>query len=315
MKTFKRLFYALLSAALCVVACVPAQAVAEGKGVCYRVSGGRNELFLLGSIHIGSESMYPVCDEIADALSASDVLVLECDTENPSVVAQINAMMRYSDDDQLSDHLSAETYELLRQVCDQTGYSLAMMDRLRPWAVVSVFSLKSTAAEMGVADVSHAVALGVETQICALAGDKRRAYLETAVDQLAVLDGFSPELQEYLLQTVLRTILEPERYTQPGDADIAKWADWWQTGDADAFAASYLSGLEVDPEPELAREYHAGLVSKRNQTMAQGLQRLMESDEPHRYFAVVGLLHLALPNDSILSNLREMGYTVQKVGE
>ena len=49
-------------------------------GLLYRVTGGKSELYLLGSIHVGSEEMYPMGQHILDALEAADVLAFECDT-------------------------------------------------------------------------------------------------------------------------------------------------------------------------------------------------------------------------------------------
>ena len=43
-------------------------------GILYRVTGGKSDLYLLGSIHVGSEDMYPLGQHILDAMEAADVL-------------------------------------------------------------------------------------------------------------------------------------------------------------------------------------------------------------------------------------------------
>lgn len=303
-----------LCSVLCAAMLCPACSVAEGsEGICYRVTGGRNELFLLGSIHIGNESMYPVGEHILGALEYADVIVTECDTESGAVVGQLASMMSYPIGDTLQEHVSEETYALLGEVCAQTGYPIGMMNALRPWAVVSMLTVEASAAEMGVDDIQRSLSLGVERQMGALAGDKPRAYLETAAGQLSVMDGFSAELQEYMLKSVLLTILNPGEYVSPGDADVERWPEWWASGDAESFARSYENGLTSDPEPELMREYHDGLVTRRNLTMAESLRALMESETEHSYFAMIGLMHLVLPNDSVVKHLQDMGYTVERV--
>ena len=310
MKKLTKVFCALLCALLLPVFSACAEG---GAGICYRVTGGQNELFLLGTIHIGSEKMYPMGEHILSALQSADTLVMECDTESGAVLAQTTSMMSYPVGDTLDKHVSPETYAKLGEVCEKLGYSINMMNALRPWAVVSMLSLETTAAEMGADDIMQAIGLGVETQIGALAGDKPRAYLETAVEQLKVMDGFSPELQEYMLASTLEVILDPQESVQPMDADLSLWPEWWANGEADKFADSYLAGMKADPKPELMDEYHQGLVTNRNKTMADGLRALLESPDGLSCFAMVGLLHLVLPDDSVIDLLTDMGYTVERV--
>ena len=165
---------------------------------------------------------------------------------------------------------------------------------------------------MGTEDIAQAMELGVEQQIALLAEEKNVRYLETAREQLEVMDGFSPELQEYMLQTSCTSILYPELISEV-DASLSLWPHWWAQGNAEAFAQNYQDGMESDPEPELMQEYHDKLLFERNQRMAAGLREMLESEEEHSYFVTVGLLHLVLPQESIVYELEQMGYTVEKI--
>lgn len=299
-----------LSMSLCLML---APAMAEGsKGIFYRVNGGKNEMVILGSIHIGSEAMYPMGDHITNALSAADTLVFECDTESAEAMAATMSAMFYPQGETLQDHISAECYAAVEALAERTSYPVAYLNSLKPWAVMSMFSMISTAAVMGVEDINASMALGVESTIVSLAGVKEQTWLETTREQLAVMDHFSPALQEYLLQSTCDMILDPSTISG-SDADIKYWPEWWSKGDADAFATSYLEGEASDPKPELTAEYHDSLVTKRNGRMAQTLSELLEREEDHRYFVTIGLLHLVLPNDSVLSELEAMGYTVERI--
>ena len=55
-------------------------------GILYRVTGGKSELYLLGSIHVGSEDMYPMGQSILDALAdlGADFLMQEFQVGNKS---------------------------------------------------------------------------------------------------------------------------------------------------------------------------------------------------------------------------------------
>lgn len=306
----KRFMAAFCALALCALA---GKCGAEGStGIFYRVSGGKNDMVLLGSIHIGNEAMYPFGSHIMDALDAADVLVFECDTESEEALVAALTASTYPTGEKLSDHIGDECYEWLSRASEKLGYPVSAFQAFKPWAVMNTFALKTTAAEMGVDDLQTVMDLGVEKQVQALAGDKSRAWLETAQEQYDIMDGFSQELQEYLLQTACAVFLDPNEASGM-DADISKWPDWWREGNASAFASSYLDGMEADPKPQLMEEYHRKLVTERNRHMALGLKELLENEEDHSYFVTVGLLHLVLPDDSVVSELENMGYMVEQI--
>ena len=60
-------------------------------------------------------------------------------------------------------------------------------------------------------------------------------------------------------------------------------------------------------------EYHQALVTGRNRHMAQELVRMLEEDGSHSFFVTIGLMHLVLPQDSVLFELEQMGYTVERM--
>lgn len=282
----------------------------NSQGVLYRVSGGENEMYLLGSIHIGSREMYPFGQSIQKAILQADALVFECDTQSERAMADTRSLMQYAAGDELAAHVSAECMEKLSRVAEKAGYDMTALERLKPWAITSLFSMETLAAQMGTGDVSQASKLGVENAVHRYEKEKRILYLETASEQLGLMDAFSPSLQEYLLEDACNAILEPEKAL---DEDLRHWPEWWKTGNAQAFAETYLRGLEKEERPELTREYHETLMTRRNRSMAQSLAQMLEDSEIGDSFVTVGLMHLVLPNDSILDELQQMGYQVEKI--
>ena len=57
------------------------------------------------------------------------------------------------------------------------------------------------------------------------------------------------------------------------------------------------------------------MITRRNRRMAEGLRALLEDGEGEKIFVTVGLLHLVLPEDSVLGELKAMGYQVEQVLE
>jgi len=306
MKKRNRLF--LLLAAFIIAAVLLLQVRGESTGIFYRISGGKADLHILGSIHIGSREMYPLSRSIRNAISQADLLVFECDTESDAAKAETAQWMYYPPDDSLDNHIGPEVMEKLENVSRKLGYASETLKRFKPWAVTSMLSVETTAAQMGNWNAADASALGVEKQVRRLAGKKEIRTLETAGEQLGMMDAFSPALQEYLLDDACSTILLPE-----ADEELKKWPEWWANGDAEAFAESYRRSMREERDSLLAHEYHDSMISRRNRSMAEKLRELLEQETFESCFVTVGLMHLVLEEDSILAELQNMGYTVEKI--
>ncbi len=287
---------------------------AQVHGILYRATKGENTVYLLGSIHVGAKEMYPFGEAIQKAMAEADTFVFECDTEAPDALQTTLRLMYYPVGTKLKDQIAPALYQKLEQVCDKTGYPVTLFAAMKPWAVMTQLSMLSTAAEMGTADLEEAMNLGVETQVQAYVKEngKQVAYLETVEAQLTMMDQFSMPLQEWMLEGTLDVILDPSA-AEGMDASMADWPLWWREGNAKAFADSYYADeVEADKQP-LWEEYHQNLVNLRNQGMAESLQAMLDS-EPGTYLVTVGLLHLVLPEDSIVRHLEDMGYTVEWMG-
>ncbi len=320
MKALNRLLTGLLAVAMawaapCLAIAQPAkESQSEVRGILYRVRQGDVTVYLLGSIHIGNEEMYPFGGELTEAMEAADTFYFECDTTSRPAVELTQKTMRLEGGTRLQDVIHPEMYEKLEQVCGLSGYSVSKMSELRPWAVMSTLSANATAAEMGVDGLKKALALGVEARVREYAQQNRRdvAYLETTQEQLDVMNGFSMPLQLYLLDTTLNVILDPSSATGM-DANMGLWPSWWRQGDAEAFAESFHQGKAQEAEFNLPllTEYYGALITARNGNMARRVAALLEAPGPHTYFVTVGLLHLVLPEDSVVKCLQDAGYAVE----
>jgi len=303
--------YSLLLAGVLAAAAAMNQLMDQpGQGVFYRVSGGKNPMYLLGSIHVGSKEMYPMAASIRSAIDNADVLVFECDTTSAEAQAVTAQMMK--NDEPLSSLISKSCYAQLEKAAEKLGYSMASFEYLKPWAVTSTLTVAAAAREMDAGNSRTASALGVENMVRKQAGSKTIAYLETAYEQLELMEAFSPALQEYLLSSACSAVLEPG-HSAGMDEDVDQWPDWWREGNAQAFADSYQRSMSKETSPELAQEYHQSLVVARNRQMTQKLRAMLESEEAHSCVVTVGLMHLVLPEDSIITMLMDMGYLVEQI--
>lgn len=288
-------------------------------GILYKVQNKETTVYLLGSIHVGNQEMYPFGETILKAMEASDVFVFECDTTSGDALQVTLQMMYYQDTTRMQDVVSEPLYQKLAEACKKQNKSIRIFEKMRPWAAMTQFAVDVTAAEMGAANASESVKLGVETAVQRFVAENQKAtqYLETVEAQLKMLDRMSMPLQEYLLDDTLNAILHPEAIAGM-DKTLRYWPTWWRDGDISAFADSYQAnyisnenGLYDEPTAELLAEYHRVLVTERNQTMADTVDGYLRAGEKLTYFATVGLLHLVLPEDSILTHLQGLGYSVE----
>ena len=307
----KRLLAALLTLAMLGTATV-AQAGEGSRGILYRVTGGQAQMYLLGSIHVGSADMLPYGEAITAAMAASDTFVYECETASATAVATVQSRMRLPGGHTLQGEIGDALYARVQDVCGRVGLDMKFMDGLRPWAVINTLAVYTTAAEMGAEDASQALALGVENQVqaYAAANNKQADYLETLDEQLNALESFSPALVAYLLGQECDVIIDPQS-ARGLDASIASWPAWWRDGNTDAFAQQYMDAYLEPGFEDVCAEYHQTLLSQRNVRMAQRLDQRLKAGGA--YLVTVGLLHLVLPEDSVLAELTRMGYTVERI--
>ena len=296
-----------------LMAVPPAASLAEGsRGVLYRVSGGQASMVLLGSIHVGNEDMYPFGAAIQNAMAEADTFVYECDTASAEAMATVRARMRLPEGKSLAGEIGDALYARIGAVCGKVGLDAGLLENLTPWATINTLAVYVTSAEIGADNTEQALSLGVEKQVMAYAAQQQKqvSYLETLDEQLTVMEGFSPALVAYLLAQECDVIENPE--TARGmDESIASWPAWWQSGDADAFAQQYLASYIEPGHEDVCMEYHRALVSERNAGMAARLDAMLKEDGS--YFVTVGLLHLVLPEDSVITALTAMGYTVEPI--
>ncbi len=295
-----------------------AQGLAEegSRGILYRVNNGEATVYLLGSIHVGNETMYPFGETLQAAMAASDIFVFECDAASPQAMEIAKETMYFTDGTKLKDVVSEELYAALGKACKKTGRSLRGFETMKPWAVMTQLSMDVTAAEMGIENVRKSVEWGVESMVQSFAAENQKQvqYLETTQEQLGNFDRMTMPLQVYLLDQSVNAILHPEGVTGM-EASIQEWPSWWREGNWQAFAQGYLAGYLEEQKAQgkvgLLGEYHQLLISSRNEAMANAIEAYLNAPETSGYFVTVGLLHLVLEDDSIVTRLKERGYEVE----
>lgn len=272
-----------------------------------------NRIYLLGSIHIGTEDMFPLCDEIMDAFSSCDYLAVEYDIlaaekalENATAeeTAAYAAQFLYTDGTTIKDHLSADTYGKAVAYLKEKGcYSNTTDYFVAPY-------WESVITQLMTADTGYSSDYGVDRYLINSAYEKGITVLDVESEQyqIGVLMSAADEVSEVSLKSVLtlgssdalknqyRTIL---LYYNRGDMSVMS-----------KFLSSEVDESEYDEATVNAlKEYNSVMYDERNANMTKTVVQYMEDGKS--VFFVVGLAHM-LGDNGIVSALTSAGYLVYR---
>ena len=284
---------------------------AGAKGLMWKVAKEENVLYLLGSIHIGDTSLYPLQQTVKDAFKQSDMLIVEANVlgGQEGLDEFIKAAM-YSDGTILPNHIAEETYEKCIKVLEQYGLPGNAYDEFKPWSVANDLTVIASSSSNTLEGGAEAATLGIDMYFltAAMLTGKPVAELEGIMYQAELFNSLSSEMQEEYLNAILDEILNPETEEAPKSAETLKlWSKQWYQGDIDGFVNSY--GAQIGEEKD---EFQQMLFGKRDQDMVDKLIKLLEKDGKSTYFVVVGAGHLSV-KDTVIDQLTNKGYVVETV--
>ena len=240
----------------------------------YRISKGNEQHWLLGSIHAGKPSLYPLPDPVERAWQQSRALVMEVDMTHISQEQwqEMGAITRLVDGKTLKDHLPMDLYRRTLIAAGQNGLTEAMLAPLRPW--FAAITLTQAALER----TGYRGEFGVDQHFAKRANDggKPIVGLETLLEQLGYLASVGDN-QTLMLESTLDELPDIQ---QGFDAVMTAW----QNGDE----ATLINLLreEMAP-PKLQAWLEQTLLAERNRNWVKKWPSL-----PNESFIVVGALHL-----------------------
>ncbi|MFM4855719.1 TraB/GumN family protein [Aeromonas hydrophila] len=287
-----RLHRLLLPFLLCLL--LPLSAFADP--AFYKVSKGDQQHWLLGSIHAGKPSLYPLPDPIERAWLQSRALVLEVDLTHISQQQwqEMGAITRLVDGKTLKEHIPLDLYRRTIIAAGQNGLTENMLAPLRPWFA----AITLTQAALERTDFSSA--LGVDQHFAKQAGDSGKPIIgfETLLEQLGYLASVGDN-QTLMLESTLDELPELER----GFREVMKA---WEEGD-EATLINLLKS-EMAP-PKLQAWLEQTLLAERNHNWLKRWSTL-----PNESFIVVGALHL-YGDQGLLALLEQQGWRITPLTE
>ncbi|QXC30476.1 TraB/GumN family protein [Aeromonas sp. FDAARGOS 1409] len=277
----------LLSFLLCLL--LPLHAMADP--AFYRINKGSEQHWLLGSIHAGKPSLYPLPDPVERAWQQSRALVMEVDMTHISQAQwqEMGAITRLVDGKTLKDHLPIDLYRRTLIAAGQNGLNESMLAPLRPW--FAAITLTQAALER----TGFRGEFGVDQHFAKRANDGGKPIigLETLLEQLGYLASVGDN-QTLMLESTLDELPELEKgFTEVMAA--------WQNGDQ----ATLINLLKEEmAPPKLQAWLEQTLLAERNRNWVKKWPSL-----PNESFIVVGALHL-YGEHGLLALLEQQGWRI-----
>jgi uncharacterized protein len=290
------LLVAVLSVASAVTA---AEAKDTGKVMMWEATSDAGTAYILGSLHFGSDELYPLNPAIDDAYAKSGTLVLEMSMDMASQLQAAGLMQKegmYTGDETLSSHLSAEERTKLDAYLKERGIQMAAVDKMKPWLVMTLLAVKE------MTDLGYDPELGLDTHFYekAAAAGKSVQGLETPEEQVGILTEALVPIQVKELMDLVDEASKTKKIF--GDFLAA-----WKGGDTAAMKAAIDENTPKDPDVKAAE---TKIIDERNTRLADRLVKLVTPEKP--IFVIVGAAHLVSDNN-IPKLLEAKGFKVTQV--
>lgn len=266
-------------------------------------------VYLLGSIHVGKEHLYPLNDAINNAFDESDFYVMEVNFNKINLFDLSRKMLSrgmYPEGQSLKDRLSEEDYNYIKQKLEDLGYSIDTYQYQKPWLIGMYVQLRALKRmgyneEFGI-DMHFLKRTNIENS--KETGKKREVIgLETADFQLDLLSSYDEDIQVKFLKYQLNDI---DKMAESMDSMLVLW----KQGKTEAFD-SLMKPKDSEQEKVYDVVYEK-LLYERNINMAKKISEFLQNEKGKTYFVVVGAAHL-VGEGGILDLLKKEGYAYKQL--
>ena len=269
-------------------------------------NGTGNYIYMMGTIHVGDDSVNSMPEYVEDAYNWCDSIAVEANISeylnDTSKAASLASSLIYTDGTTIKDHISEETYNAAVERLKQFNMYQPTYDYMIPYMWMSILS--TTMAD----NTGLSYYKGVDMAFInrATNDNKNIIEVESITFQLDLFKSFSDELGELLISQML----DPDYENYVNIITVALF-NRWKTGTVgdDLIDSSTFKSSNPEIVP-LIEEYNNKLLSSRNTNMAKTVEQYVDNGD--KVFFMVGILHFYGEN-GIIELLRKDGYTVTPV--
>jgi uncharacterized protein YbaP (TraB family) len=245
---------------------------------------------LIGTIHVGDQTMYPLPRPLLDFLKHSDGLVVEADL---SADKDIRLPLTNLAAEQVLD---SPQRQKLAQIAKQLSMDSDALMQSAPWKVAMTLQIAQ------VQQLGYSAELGIDQYLIRQAKLFNRTVipLETLQHQIDILSNFKQDGAE-LLTTTLDTWDEANQ-------TLPCLFESWIAGDFQTFSG-------IAQGTEMSDEVSKKLKTGRNEKWVEKLTNdNVFANQSGRYVIAVGALHL-VGEHNLLKLLEERGFTIERLNQ
>lgn len=281
-------------------------ALASSSPLLYEVTDAEGHcVYLLGTMHMGTEDMYPLGDAVEKAYRESDALAVEFDLlsiqEDMARLMQYSLALMYTDGTDIRDHISPEIY---RMGLEQLGQPALVLNRMRPIAWMTL------AEEASFSRLGCSAEYAVDTWLLDRAHREGKTIfeLESLDEQIDVLLSTPEDFIEYQLE---QAFINPQK----ADLSVQLLITAWRQGNA-VLLERLLNEEDSDAllPPELLDSYAAytdTLLHARDERFEKKVKEYLKNGD--KVFFAVGAAHI-VGEGALADRLAQDGYTVREIG-
>jgi uncharacterized protein YbaP (TraB family) len=259
----------------------------------WKVSSGRNTVYLLGSIHFLKKENYPLPAAMEKAFADASVVVFELDMDEAGGMNDLLARGMYPPGRTLKEAVGKDTYERLRQKSAELGADVRTLQNFRPWFVTfALLSLKLKALGF-----NPAYGIDRHFQNRAKKMNKEILVLETTGEQIDVFAGLTDRDQEALIQQTLDDM-------DTMDEELGRLVAAWRCGDGTALSVMMLKSYVDFPA------LYDRIMVRRNLKWMAAIDGYLR--QGRNFLVVVGAGHL-VGDDGLIGMLRKKGCKVEQL--
>ena len=309
MKNRTKLFLSLITFIICcffISSCKTTENDYKPHTLLWSVEKNNKTLYLLGSVHIGSEDIYPLDKTIMKAFNQADVLGVEINPKNVNFLDMLSLFF-----DPLRDNsklLSKETYNKIKELFASFNLNDEIIKKLKPVGIailseVSKFSkIAKTLKGIDSFDKSMASSLstpGIDQYFLNLADStgKEIYEIESVKRQLRVFEALEDVIEDYITETL--SIDNTEKETM----EVQTIMNAWKNGDIETLKK--ILDVDYTSNQKLNKRIKEELIIKRNKEMADNIEKIL-ANEDKNYFIIVGAGHL-VSEKNIIELLEKTG--------
>lgn len=296
----QRLVLAVLCACVSISGFAQSSPYKPGSPVLmWKVSSKTNSAYILGSVHLGDKSMYPLPAVVENAFNAASVLIVEVGSKDAdqmqSQLQQLVAVKGiYPPGDDLFHHITPETRAKLETFLARYGYPAVLIARFRPWMAALTVSMLPLIKD-GLNPNQ-----GIDLYFINKANGKRIEQLEDPAWQINLLaDMPEKDSDRFISRAITQAENSKDHWT--------KLTLFWSEGAGDKID-DLMAGLSVGENAE-EKAFSRRLREDRNPHMTARLEKCLESSES--CFMVVGAAHV-VGREGIVKQLQSRGYRVEQ---